>query len=244
MTAQVQRARPGPRKADGVLDSESPRRSGYGEDYVISLDPRVYADEGSYRVLRNATPGTGVAGHAAPTTHDTQKAYIMLRNGEEAVADALRFYLDYIKLVVTAAGTNGTLNYATHTIDNGRGYTSGGADLIEVDPNMASNAKSILNLAKVGAVVPSEANTDAARIVAHQALRTVIPVVGDEILFKFGTEVGSGAAVPLEGVLQLSRVIHCPPIVLGPGNSYHLVLWRASQSGAASYEVEIGGWTR
>ena len=40
-------------------------------------------------------------------------SFIFLKNGAEA--GGLRVYLDYIKLIVTAAGTAGTLNYATHT---------------------------------------------------------------------------------------------------------------------------------
>lgn len=69
MTGAVSRALPSPRLPDGTIDTESPRWSGYGEAYVIPVDRRVAADEGYYTVLRNATPGTGVAGHAAPTTH-------------------------------------------------------------------------------------------------------------------------------------------------------------------------------
>jgi hypothetical protein len=67
--------------------------------------------------------------------------------------------------------------------------------------------------------------------------------VGDVILFKFGADpLGSGMA--LEGTTELERTIHCPPVVLRQDDSYHLVLWRASQSAAASYECEIGGWVR
>ncbi len=240
--ATVQVALP-QRVADGQRDEESQRRGAYGEDYTIPLDRRVHSDEGSYIVLRNATPGTGVSGHAAPTTHDTEKAYLMLRHGGEPGVNSKRTYLDYIKLVVTAAGTGGTLNYATHTIDTGRTFASGGGDLTAVNPNMLSVQSHDLNLVKVGAVVPGEANTGDARIVAHQRARTIIPVVGDVLLFKFGSEPQVSGAV-LEGVTELERMIHCPPVIFGPGQSYHLVLWRASQSVAADYEVEIGLWQR
>jgi hypothetical protein len=112
-----------------------------------------------------------------------------------------------------------------------------------VRPNLGVANNSPFTSAKIGAVVPSEANTGSARIIAHQRVRTVIPVVGDVILFKFGSEpVGSGAV--LEGTTELERVVHCPPVVLRESDSYHLVLWRASQSAAASYECEIGGWVR
>ena len=231
------------RVGDGQRDENSRRRGAYGEDYSIVLGPRVHGDEGAYIVLRNTAPGTGIAGHAAPTTHDTEKAFLMLRHGGEPAANSKRTYLDYIKLVVTAAGTAGTVNYATHTIDTGRTFASGGENLVAVNPNMLANLVNDLNLFKAGAVVPGEVNSTDARIVAHQAARQVIPVVGDVLLFKFGSEPGPSGAL-LEGTTELERVIHCPPIIFGPGQSYHLVLWRASQSAAASYEVEIGLWQR
>lgn len=226
------------KRADGNIHTEGPRATRYGEPYVNPLGPRVYADEGSYWIARNVTPGTGIAGHAAPTTHDTAKPFIFLKNNGPD-----RVYLDFLKLLVTAAGTAGSLNYATHTVDKDRTYSSGGEDLTVVKTNLAVTNDNPFSLAKAGAVVPAQANSASARIIAHQRVRTVIPVVGDEILFKFGGEpIGSGMA--LEGTTELQRIIHCPPVVLESGDSYHLVLWRASQSAAASYEVEIGGWYR
>jgi hypothetical protein len=239
MSFKVSRVLPGTRLVDGQTDTESPRGSGYGEAYTIAFGPRVAADEGSYFLARNATPGTGIAGHAACTTHDTEKAFLMLQNGSEDE----RVYLDYIKLCVTAAGTAGTLNYATHTVDKDRTYSSGGGDLTILNTALTSTRSTALTVAKIGAVVPGEANTANAKIVAHLRVREVIPVVGDVIMFNFGGDVVPNAAV-LAGTTQLERTIHCPPIVLGPGHSYHLVLWRASQSAAASYECEIGFWQR
>ena len=241
MSGKVSRALPGIRLVDGQTDTEQDRRSGYGEPYVIPFGPRVSADEGAYFIARNATPGTGIAGHAACTTHDTEKAFIMLQNNAETGGP--RVYLDYLKLQVTAAGSSGTLNYATHTVDRNRTYLSGGGNLTIVNVSQDSARSSVLTVAKVGAVVPGEANTTNARIVAHARARTVIPVIGDVLLFNFGGDPVNTGAV-MAGTTELERVIHCPPIVLGPGHSYHLVLWRASQSGAASYEVEIGLWER
>ena len=241
MPGKVSRALPGTRLVDGQVDTESPRWSGYGEPYVVPFSPRVAADEGDYFVARNATPGTAQAGHAAPTTHDTAKPFVMLKNGAEA--GGMRVYLDYLKLLVTAAGASGTLNYATHTVDKNRTPGTGGVALTVVNVNPQSTRSTVLSSVFAGPIVPGESNSADARIVAHQRARTVIPVVGDVLLFNFG-----GAAIPsgavMAGTTELERVVHCPPIVLGPGDSYHLVLWRASQSGAASYEVELGFWER
>jgi hypothetical protein len=239
MAGKVSRALPGTRLVDGTLDTEAPRTSGYGEPYVLVYNVRQAADEGSYFVARSATPGTGVVGHAAPTTHDTEKPFLFVKNGSES----LRVTLDYLKLVVTAAGTGGTLNYATHTVDKDRTYSSGGGDLTVLGVSQTSQQSTALTTAKIGAVVPAQANTTNAKIVAHQRIRTVIPVAGDLLFFNFG-----GIPIPSGGVLggttELERGVQCPPIVLGPGDSYHLVLWRASQSAAASYECELGFWQR
>ena len=241
MSGKVSRVLPGTRLVDGQTDTEQDRRSGYGEPYVIPFSPRVAADEGGYFIARNATPGTAQAGHAAPTTHDTAKPFVMLKNGAEA--GGMRVYLDYLKLLVTAAGSSGTLNYATHTVDKNRTAGSGGVALIVVNVNPQSTRSTVLSTVLAGPIVPDQSNTTDARIVAHQRARTVIPVVGDVLLFNFGGDPVNTGAV-MAGTTELERVIHCPPIVLGPGDSYHLVLWRASQSGAASYEVEIGLWER
>ncbi len=241
MSGKVSRVLPGARLIDGQTDTEQDRRSGYGEPYVIPFSVRTAADEGAYFIARNATPGTAQAGHAAPTTHDTAKPFVMLKNGAEA--GGMRVYLDYLKLLVTAAGSSGTLNYATHTVDKNRTAGSGGVALIVVNVNPQSTRSTVLSTVLAGPIVPDQSNTTDARIVAHQRARTVIPVVGDVLLFNFGGDPVNTGAV-MAGTTELERVIHCPPIVLGPGDSYHLVLWRASQSGAASYEVEIGLWER
>ena len=236
MSGTVSRALPEPRLVDGTVDTESPRRNGYGEDYVMPFSRRMSVEEGSYRLLYSATPGTGVAGHAAPTTMDNTKPFVMLQAGA-----AKQVMLDYIKLVVTAAGTAGTLNYATGLLATSSTYTSGGADLTTSNPNGGLNEQSGLLLSKVGAVVAVAGSAE--RQVHHQRVRTVIPVVGDVIIFNFGTDANGSSAV-LGGTTELERVIACPPVIIAPQQFYKLVLWRASQSAAASYEVEIGLWER
>jgi hypothetical protein len=234
--ARIARTLPIPRLVDGAADTSGERFSGYGERYTIPFGPRQAVDEGSYRIFRNATPGTGIAGHAAPTTMDNTKPFIMLKGGPEK-----RTYLDYIKLVVTAAGTAGTLNYATHLLDQDAGYTSGGEALVAVNPNGELATNHGLIQFNAGAVVATAGGDQ--RIVSSQRARTVIPVVGDVLLFKFGGEpMGSGMA--LESTTELERIIVCPPIILAPSQFYKLVLWRASQSAAASYEAEVGLWER
>lgn len=235
MNRLIARLLPSPRLVDGLVVNDTSRANGYREDIVETLSRRFLADEGSYLVALNATPGTGQAGHAAPTTMDNTKPFIMIRNKD--VAGGKSIYLDRIKLHVTAPGTGGTLNYATHLLDSGAGYTSGSVDLSPVSPNGNLSPSSVSEI-RSGPVVAT-ANAALQRIIAHQRVRTVIPVAGDIIIFEFGQD-AKASGMPTEGTTELERVIACPPVIIPPQSFYKLVLWRASQSAAASYEIEIG----
>jgi hypothetical protein len=234
------RTRPDPALADGATAQDN-RFTGYKEPYIFPVKTKLYplADEGSYFVATNPTPGTGIAGHAAPTTMDNTKPFILVQN--LAPPGGRNIYLDYIKLVVSAVGAGGTTNYATHLTDPGAGYTSGGSSIVAVNPNLNSGQRSAASI-YMGAVVATASGNQ--RLVASQNARTVIAVVGDVLLFNFGTETQALSNMPLEGTLQLERVMAVPPVILVPQGWYKLVLWRASQSGANSYEIEMGYWER
>src|SRR5438132_5113802 len=232
MSLTVSRSLPTPRVGDGSGITNE-RVNGYQEKLQVPVIQKLYplADEGSYFVALNGTPGTGIAGAAAPTTFDNTKPFILVKNQD--AFGGKRIYFDYIKLVVTAIGTNGTLNYATHQLDGGAGYTSGGSQLTANSPNIDMTLSSVA-LIYAGAVVATAGSSP--RTVAHQAIRPVIPVVGDTMVFSFGNQLPAFVGMPIEGTLIMERAIPCPPVVLGPNEWYKLVLWRASQSAAASYE--------
>jgi hypothetical protein len=236
----VSRTLPTPRQVDGNTPANE-RANGYSEKLQVPVIQKLYplADEGSYFVALNGTPGTGIAGAAAPTSFDNTKPFILMHN--VAPTGGVRLYLDYIKLVVTAPGTAGTTNYATHQLDGGAGYTSGGSALTPTSPNIDLAPTSQATI-QAGAVVATAGASP--RTIAHQMVRPVIPVVGDTIVFRFGDQIGSFVGLPIEGTLICERCIDCPPVILGPNEWYKLVLWRASQSAAASYEVEMGWWER
>jgi hypothetical protein len=239
MAQVVSRARPDPSLVDGTIAQDN-RFSGYKEPYMFSLKTKMYplADEASYFVATNPTPGTGLTGHAAAQTMDNTKASVFILN--QSPTGGRNIYLDYIKLVMTAAGTNGTSWYATHLIDQGAAYSSGGTAITPINPNLASGQRSVAAVYAGAAVVTAGTQ----RIVANQNVRTVIPVVGDVLLFTFGAEVPIISGMPLEGTTQLERSIVCPPVIVSPQGTYKLILWRASQTVAAAFEVEIGYWER
>lgn len=206
---------------------------------VRAVDAFARADRGQYFTL-TTTPGTGIAGHAAPTTLDDTKPYVWLMSNYTA-SDGKRVYLDYMRTWVTAAGTNGTnLRYGikldtatTRRSSAGTAMTCNGVNL------QSSTAASVT--AYQGAVVAAAA-TNAARLVCHGLIRTVINVVGDQYLFTFGRGQQLGAGMVTEGTAQVQQHFACPPVVLGPTDQFLFHFFSGSQSAASSHEVEIGFW--
>jgi hypothetical protein len=207
--------------------------------HVRPSDAFTRADKGQYFTL-TTTPGTGIAGHAAPTTLDDTKPYVWLMSNYTA-SDGKRVYLDYMRTWVTAAGTNGTnLRYGmkldtatTRRSSAGTAMTANGVSLT------SSTAASVT--AYQGAVVAAAA-TNAQRLISHGLIRTVINVIGDQYLFTFGRGQQLGAGMVTEGTAQVHQHFACPPVVLGPTDQFLFHFFSGSQSAASSHEVEIGFW--
>jgi hypothetical protein len=235
------RTKPAPVPGDNV--SLPVHASRWGELVVQNqLGNTLYplADEGSYYVVTNTTPGTGIAGPAAPTTFADTSALMYLYNGPNNG----RLYLHYIMLSVTAAGTSGTnFAYVMRGDKTSNRYTSGGSALTPQNPNMGVSGASGVN-AYFGALVLAAATSNV-RTLDNAPLRTVLKVVGDKYLFTFGNATpGPVSGIPLEGTTQAQINVPCPPVVLDPGDSFSLHELAASQSVAASYELKMGFWVR
>lgn len=220
---------------DGI---EVANRGGrYGENYVIPLfSPRIgLADEGSYFVAMNPTPGTGLATIAAPTTLVDTSPFLMLLNND--VAGQKRAYLDFIKLIVTAAGTAGASLKYNCKIDNGVGRYTSGATLTAAPVNVNMDSSVAAVCAVKGGPLVAAAATAAVRLLGGGVFKTGIPVIGDTYILTFGaSEGGVGSAVATIN----SVIFNHPPVVIGPQQTFLFHLWLPSQSGASSYEVEMG----
>src|SRR6267142_4693351 len=94
---------------DDSEDAKPARFGRYGEQWSQNLFNKSHglAEEGSYFVISN-TPGTGLATIAAPTTLADTSPFIYLVNTETNGIYGKRTYLDYLRLIATAAGTAGT----------------------------------------------------------------------------------------------------------------------------------------
>lgn len=216
----------------------------YGDQYTHSVTGSkldCLANEGSYFVATNATLGTALTGTAAPTAFSATVALVSLFNA--AATGGRRIHLDWLLLSPKAAGTNGTNFSFAMSGDRINRYSSGGTAITPVNVNMDSDTTSIATM-NVGAITAAAAGPSVRRL-HHGILRTVIKVIGDQYLFTFGNAsppVTSG--IPLEGTLQAAVHTPCPPVIIGPGQSFLFHEIAAAQSVAATWEFACGWWER
>jgi hypothetical protein len=226
-------------QADNFLSGAGSRAGRYGEQYVLAPDAgkmSSFADEGSYFSVLNTTPGTGIAGHAAPTSADATKPFLWIFNGGQN-----RLYLDFINIRMTAIGAGATTAEFSVFLDTGATRASGGT---QVTPRNV-NSDSVAASAATVYMGPTVLVNSAAVHVAHHRLRSVVSVVEDQYNLSFGNPgYGYSGAVTTTGTAIVNAYASLPPIVVGPGDSFIFVQWSGSQSGAHSMDLEVGYWER
>lgn len=223
------------------------RASNRGELVVQGLGKPAYAlaDEGSYFLATNPTPGTGIIGIAAADGYDATESLLVLQNGSTAAED-VRVYLDFLEIactVVDASGTN--VRYDMH-VDNIDRYTSGGSTITPVNCNMDSTEASKA-VPYFGAVVSPAASSDV-RYLGGRLVSSTDLVADDTFRFDFGGD-GAGAAQGLSSAehATLNTYVRepCPPIVLGPGDAFLFTVNCASQAvTGATWTFKLGYWER
>ena len=234
----VQRNLPATANADSLATATTPSRTGtYLEGYVLPLGggDLFFGDEMSYFHACNATLGTAIAGHAAPVVADADtKALLHIYN-----SGTKRIYPVYLHLEVTAAGTAGTAHYTTIYVDD-KGSTalsSGGTTITPVCVN-AEGSNTTGAMITFGAAVTAMTSS---RKVFQQVVRTVIPVVGDTLMIRFGSSGANfSSALVTSGTAIANVVQYAPPVVVGPGGNLNISQIRPSQSAAASYQFSFG----
>lgn len=236
------------------VDSQSIRVGRYQELVgITALGANHYAlaDEGSAFVIGNATPGTGLATTAAPTTFSATTPFLILQNMEQLGGQSL--FLDYIRLTTTAAGTGGTALHVTTVLEPSSvaRYTSGATLIVNasgatggqaVNPKSGAPAPTTVS-AYVGPITATAATANARTLAPDLVLRSQIPVANDSYLIKFGGVEGApGNSVSATTASQV--VVAHAPVVLDPQSSFLLHLWLPAQSAASSYQIEVGGFLR
>lgn len=228
-----------------AIATEYPGRTGDGagvpsragsdlSSYVLPISNKEMfaADEGTYFTAITPTPGTGIIGHAAPTTFDETKPIITLFNG-----GSRRIYPQFLRLHVTVVSTAAVRVQYTITTDVGNRRASAGTAMTISRARLGSTAATAA-VGFVGAVVASAA-TGSRVIHDHIVFRGTIDVVEDvyEIVFG-GLGGGNSTASRVATVLDASRTTS--PVVIEPGNTMCIHQWSASQSTGPTVEVALG----
>ena len=214
------------------------RANYYGEKVIQPLDRNTLADEGSYFVATNPTPGTAIAGIVAANGYDDTEALLTITNTHASK----HVYLDYLHLVCKVAGTNGTDFAYAIDISTTDLYASGGSTITPVDVNRETNNTPPVTV-KFGALVTTTGTTE--KILSHGQLTTVIKVIGDHYLLTFGHERHSPAATAImEAGAQKSVLKNCPAIMIPPAHGVAIREFATSQDGAAQWQFEMGFWVR
>ena len=196
------------------------------------------ADLGASFVAITPTPGTGIIGHAAPTTFDETKPYLALYN-----AGTSTIHPAYLRFHITVVGAANTRVQYTLALDSGSNRrSSGGTALTINNTNMASQVLSGASI-YVGAVVAAAASTNR-RVLGTVVMRGVIEVVEDTYTLNFGgPTLGLHASLATAGT-AVAHVAHgVAPVTIGPGQNLLVHQWSASQrhgSTAASRRWGLG----
>jgi hypothetical protein len=204
----------------------------------------VEADEGKYFVAVNPTMGTGIAMGIQTTFNATANVLGILVNNA-AAGSGKRLYVDYIRLICTAAGTTTTASDLAVVVDNTNRYSSGGTQLTPVCVNADLTSLNTSALAYFGALTAAAAN--AARVVSRLRLKTQAApcwVVGDSVFVKFSAQDGQGIG-PTSGTAAQNIGLSAGPVIIGAGESVLFHMWNtANATTPPSFEVEIGWYER
>lgn len=228
--------------AGGASDSTangSPRVTKWNEPWMqpTTGGEEGAAVEGSYFTavsgLTPGVPGTGVVGHAAATTFDETKPYLLVYN-----AGPYTLIPKLLQLYCTVVGTGGTRVQLTVTRDVGNLFSSGGT-AASVQSTNSEGGPSASGVSITQGAVVALAATSARVIIGNFQLRGTIEVVEDFYQLVWGAPDGvSGSSSRVATVAEVSRNV--PPMAIGPGKCMKIHQWRASQSVGTTFEMVFG----
>lgn len=228
----VQNALPAAITSEGAANAAPTRLNSYQELFTALVTAKDFftATEGSHYVASTPTPGTGIVGHAAPTTFDETKPYLILYNGHPSKV----LYPQMLHLHETVASGSTVRVQMTVCTDAGVRRTSAGTALTVNNCNTAITGETTTQ-GWIGAVVAS-AQTSARRIMANVVFRGTIDIVEDDYQIVWGAPDGVGnSSSRVATVAEVSRVL--PPMAIGPGYSLLLHQWSASQATGPTHEA-------
>lgn len=231
------------RQSDGV--AAPLRLDEAGELFVQNLfnDQKALANEGSYFVAQTPTPGTGITlTSATGVTYSDTNAILGINNVDSVVqgAQARSIILDYVKLIITAAGTAGTDSHAASRLDIGA-RASGATTLTGKNASGEYAGNDEVADIHAGAITVAAASNQVRNLGRAEMRKAAAPgyIVGDVIVFKFGS-LDQGAPQAITPTTAAIVVLPMPPVIIPPGWSWVLNEWMVARTGAQSAEVEVG----
>lgn len=243
-------------KPDNLVESAPARFSRYNEQMAISLTPTKHplADEGSYFIGTNPTPGTGIAMTISTAFSDTVAMFAIKNQDNKSNQASKRIYLDYIRLMLF--GTPPTAQVSRQfafkrSKATDREPTSAANKTVITPVNMASGSgrspiARLLSYSGVAAMtVPASLASD--EVVGRCSIPTGIGIAGDEYVIKFGADAG----VSVQGLTAAKAVVpgryvtHAPPIIIEPDEWLVVHEWCLTEAtNGPTFEFEIGWWER
>ncbi len=226
-TPQAENTAANPSRADGYLSAWTVPVSGKEFGAVA---------EGSYFTAISGTSGTGLLGHAAPTTFDQTKAFIYLYNGGSKT-----IYPQFVTLTETAASVGGTTGglRIVPVIDYGNRYVSGGTALTVVNNNSASSNTTGAAVIYGGAALLAAGTANSRNLGDIVFRQTLIDIIGDKFTIVFGATSATGNVASVVATLAEFSTVTVP-IAIGPNASLGLHIWRASMSTGPTLEIQMG----
>lgn len=207
------------------------------EQIIQTFGPDRAAEEGSRFVAVNPTPGTVIATTTSITAF-TVASPIMAVVNNNAIDSGINITLDYLRLIQGQVPTSASTWHWLMQKDSVARYSSAGSTI--TPKNVSTGAPNQSGSAGIyfGALVAAAAGVNA-RYTHRSVGRSVIPVINDETLFKFGSPSHDGAG-SLGGTVALRIPIPCGPEVIKPGETWLLYGWAGANAAAPSWEFELG----
>jgi hypothetical protein len=217
------------------------RTSATGEQFVVPVGSGDYGllMESSYFKAVNSTFNTAIAmSIAAATAFSEVQGSITIRNSN--AVNGKDIFLDYIRVVIAAAGTGNTALSVAYQTDIITRYSSGGGALTPVNCN-SGGSNTTGAVVHAGALTLVTSSALAKKLNGGAAvLKTTAPAANDIYFFSFAntdtTVTAPGAAV----------AIPCGPVLLPAGSNHTFVMhfFGAAQSAAPTAFFEIGYFER
>ncbi|HZT29231.1 MAG TPA: hypothetical protein VFA33_05075 [Bryobacteraceae bacterium] len=245
------RAIPSP-QADQKAPVTNVRGGRYGEQFVLPLTvtKHVLADEGSYFIATNVTPGTAQAYNIQAAFSDTTPLLYIQNNDSKANPFGKRMYLDYIKLICTTAPASATgARFAIKTDPQLRTLSTN--NTLAITPTSPNSDVAMQSVCSINAQNNSSASvltasSGSARVVANGSMGG-LPIVGDEFVLVCGAA-DPGAYPGLtaaQAVCPGRKVTGIPPVILGPNSALTVYAWFPGNAATGlSFEFEMGWWER